>query len=43
MNKIKLTIVYYSVTGINFQLANWAKEVARLIKLGKENDVTPIH
>lgn len=28
MENVKLTIVYYSVTGINFQLANWAKEAA---------------
>ncbi|MGO1468482.1 MAG: flavodoxin family protein [Tissierella sp.] len=28
MNNIKLTIVYYSVTGVNFQLAKWAKEAA---------------
>ena len=28
MEKTKLTIVYYSMTGTNFQLANWAKEAA---------------
>lgn len=28
MNKTKLTIVYYSMTGTNYQLAKWAKEAA---------------
>lgn len=28
MKKTKLTIVYYSMTGTNFQLASWAKEAA---------------
>ncbi len=28
MKNIKLTIVYYSMTGTNFQLASWAKEAA---------------
>lgn len=28
MKTIKLTIVYYSMTGTNFQLASWAKEAA---------------
>lgn len=28
MKNTKLTIVYYSMTGTNFQLANWAKEAA---------------
>lgn len=27
-NKVKLAIVYYSSTGTNYQLANWAKEAA---------------
>lgn len=25
MDKIKLTIVYYSMTGTNYQMAKWAK------------------
>ena len=28
MENVKLTIVYYSMTGTNFQLATWAKEAA---------------
>lgn len=28
MNKTKLAILYYSMTGTNFQLASWAKEAA---------------
>lgn len=28
MKNIKLTIVYYSMTGTNFQLASWAKDAA---------------
>ena len=28
MEKTKLTIVYYSMTGTNFELASWAKEAA---------------
>ena len=28
MNDLKLAIVYYSMTGTNFQLATWAKEAA---------------
>lgn len=28
MNNVKLTIVYYSMTGHNFQMAKWAKEAA---------------
>ena len=42
MKNTKLTIVYYSMTGTNFQLANWAKEAAeeagaevRLVKAGE--------
>lgn len=31
MENIKLTIVYYSMTGTNFQLASWAKECAEEI------------
>ncbi len=29
MEKTKLAIVYYSATGINYQLAKWAEEAAR--------------
>ncbi|MGO3017991.1 MAG: NAD(P)H:quinone oxidoreductase [Anaerococcus sp.] len=28
MDKIKLAIVYYSMTGTNYQMAKWAKEIA---------------
>ncbi|RFA35659.1 NAD(P)H:quinone oxidoreductase, type IV [Virgibacillus dokdonensis] len=28
MEKVKLAVIYYSSTGINYQLANWAKEAA---------------
>ncbi len=42
MKNTKLAIVYYSMTGTNFQLANWAKEAAeeagaevRLVKAGE--------
>ena len=28
MNKVKLAIIYYSATGINYQLAEWARESA---------------
>lgn len=34
MEKVKLSIVYYSMTGHNFQMAMWAKEEAE--KLGAE-------
>lgn len=34
MKNVKLTIVYYSMTGTNFQLASWAKEAAE--KAGAE-------
>lgn len=29
MNKTKIAIVYYSATGINYQLARWAEEAAK--------------
>ncbi len=29
MNKTKIAIVYYSATGINYQLASWAEEAAK--------------
>ncbi|MDW7659652.1 MAG: NAD(P)H-dependent oxidoreductase, partial [Bacillota bacterium] len=29
MKKIKLAIIYYSATGINYQLARWAAEAAK--------------
>ena len=28
MNKIKLAIIFYSMTGVNYQMAQWAKEAA---------------
>ena len=42
MDTVKLAIVYYSMSGTNFQLSNWAKEAAeeagaevRLVKAGE--------
>ena len=34
MKKIKLVIIYYSSTGGNYQMANWAKDEAE--KFGAE-------
>src|SRR5690554_1480029 len=28
MNKVKLSIIFYSMTGVNYQMAQWAKEAA---------------
>ena len=28
MDKVKLAVIFYSATGINYQLAQWAKEAA---------------
>ncbi|HBH13538.1 MAG: NAD(P)H:quinone oxidoreductase, type IV [Clostridiales bacterium 38_11] len=45
MEKIKLSIVYYSATGINYQLASWAKEAAEAIgadvRLVKVQELAP--
>ncbi|OLS02328.1 NAD(P)H:quinone oxidoreductase [Tissierella creatinophila] len=45
MNNVKLTIVYYSMTGKNFQLANWAKEAAEdsgaEVRLVKVKELAP--
>ena len=45
MGKTKLTIVYYSMTGTNFQLANWAKEAAEEagaeVRLVKAEELAP--
>lgn len=41
MANIKLTIVYYSMTGTNFQLASWAKEAAE--EMGAEARMVKVH
>lgn len=45
MKKTKLTIVYYSMTGTNFQLASWAKEAAEEagaeVRMLKVKELTP--
>ncbi len=45
MKPINLTIVYYSATGINYQLASWAKEAAEEtganVRLVKAQELAP--
>ena len=41
MKNTKLTIVYYSMTGTNFQLASWAKEAAE--EAGAEVRMVKVH
>lgn len=41
MEKMKLTIVYYSMTGTNYQLASWAKEAAE--EVGAEVRMVKVH
>ncbi len=41
MEKVKLAIVYYSMTGTNFQLASWAKEAAE--EAGAEVRMVKVH
>ncbi|HZK10638.1 MAG TPA: NAD(P)H:quinone oxidoreductase [Clostridia bacterium] len=41
MSKTKLAIVYYSMTGTNFQLASWAKEAAE--EIGAEVRMLKVH
>lgn len=45
MNKVKLAIIYYSMTGINTQLARWAKEageeVGAEVRLLKVTELAP--
>lgn len=45
MEKTKLAIVYYSMTGTNFQLASWAKEAAEEagaeVRMLKVKELTP--
>lgn len=41
MDNVKLTIVYYSMTGTNFQLASWAKEGAE--EVGAEVRIVKAH
>ena len=41
MEKVKMAIVYYSMTGTNFQLASWAKEAAE--EAGAEVRMVKVH
>ncbi|MFO8068602.1 MAG: NAD(P)H:quinone oxidoreductase [Alkalibacterium sp.] len=45
MEKIKLSIIYYSSTGTNYQLAQWAKEEAEVngaeVRLRKVKELAP--
>lgn len=41
MENLKLTIVYYSMTGTNFQLASWTKESAE--EVGTEVRMVKVH
>lgn len=45
MSNVKLSIVYYSATGINYQLAQWAKEAAEStgaeVRLVKVQELAP--
>ena len=45
MNKVKLSIIYYSSTGTNYQLSKWAKEAAEEagaeVKLLKVEELAP--
>nr|WP_300002780.1 NAD(P)H:quinone oxidoreductase [Tissierella sp.] len=45
MKNVKLTIVYYSMTGTNFQLASWAKEAAEAngaeVRMVKAQEILP--
>ena len=45
MEKVKLAVIYYSMTGINYQLAQWAAEAAREagadVRLLKVHELAP--
>lgn len=45
MSNVKLSIIYYSATGINYQLAQWAKEAAETagaeVRLVKARELAP--
>ncbi len=45
MNKVKLAVIYYSMTGTNYQLAKWAKEAAEKdgaeVRLLKVEELAP--
>ncbi|SCZ82115.1 NAD(P)H:quinone oxidoreductase [Acidaminobacter hydrogenoformans] len=45
MSNVKLSIIYYSATGINYQLAQWAKEAAEAagaeVRLVKARELAP--
>ena len=45
MEKVKLSIIYYSMTGINYQLAKWATEAANEagaeVRLRKVHELAP--
>ncbi|HZK53301.1 MAG TPA: NAD(P)H:quinone oxidoreductase [Desulfosporosinus sp.] len=45
MEKVKLAVIYYSMTGINYQLASWAAEAAKEagaeVRLRKVHELAP--
>jgi NAD(P)H dehydrogenase (quinone) len=41
MEKVKLAVIYYSMTGINYQLARWASEAAK--EAGAEVRLLKVH
>ena len=41
MEKVKLAVIYYSMTGINYQLAQWAAEAAK--EAGAEVRLLKVH
>lgn len=45
MNNVKLSIIYYSMTGVNYQMALWAKEAAEeagaQVRLRKVGELAP--
>lgn len=41
MSQLKLAVIYYSSTGINYQMAQWAEEAAK--ELGAEVRVRKVH
>ena len=41
MEKVKLAVIYYSMTGINYQLAQWAAEAAN--EAGAEVRLVKVH
>ncbi|HHX13119.1 MAG TPA: NAD(P)H:quinone oxidoreductase, type IV, partial [Clostridiales bacterium] len=41
MSQLKLAVIYYSSTGINYQMAQWAEEAGK--ELGAEVRVRKVH